>query len=56
MPKVMVTIMLEVNNSEATEADLLKLHRKIECKEKVCCAQKLGSQLKVKVTIRSNRS
>ena len=31
------------NNSETTEANLRKLHRKIEHNEKVCCTQKLGS-------------
>ena len=30
------------NNSKTTEADLMKLHRKIEHNEKVCWAQKLG--------------
>ena len=31
------------NNSKTTEANLTKLHRKIEHYEKVCCAQELGS-------------
>ena len=31
------------NNSNTTEANLTKLHRKIEHKEKVCRAQELGS-------------
>ena len=31
------------NNSKTTEANLAKLHRKIEHNEKVCCAQELGS-------------
>ena len=31
------------NNSKTTEANLMKLHRKIEHSEKVCCAQELGS-------------
>ena len=31
------------NNSETTEANLTKLHRKIEHNEKVCRAQELGS-------------
>ena len=31
------------NNSKTTEANLKKLHRKIEHTEKVCCAQELGS-------------
>ena len=31
------------NNSKTTEANLTKLHRKIEHNEKVCCAQELGS-------------
>ena len=31
------------NNSKTTEANLMKLHRKIEHHEKVCCAQELGS-------------
>ena len=31
------------NNSKTTEANLKKLHRKIEHYEKVCCAQELGS-------------
>ena len=31
------------NNSKTTEANLTKLHRKIEHKEKVCGVQELGS-------------
>ena len=31
------------NNSKTTEANLTKLHRKIEHNERVCCAQELGS-------------
>ena len=31
------------NNSKTTEANLTKLHRKIEHNVKVCCTQKLGS-------------
>ena len=31
------------NNTITTEANLRKLHRKIEHNEKVCCTQKLGS-------------
>ena len=31
------------NISKATEANLTKLHRKVEHNEKVCCAQELGS-------------
>ena len=31
------------NNSKTTEANLTKLHRKIEHHETVCCAQELGS-------------
>ena len=31
------------NNSIPTEANLMKLHRKIEYNEKVCCAEELGS-------------
>ena len=31
------------NNSKTDEANLTKLHRKIEHNEKVCCAQELGS-------------
>ena len=31
------------NNSKTTEANLMKLHRKIEHNEKVCRAQELGS-------------
>ena len=31
------------NNSKTTEANLMKLHRKIEHNEKVCWAQELGS-------------
>ena len=31
------------NNSKTSEADLTKLHRKIEHNEKVCRAQELGS-------------
>ena len=34
------------NNSKTTEANLTKLHRKIEHIEKVCCAQELGSYAK----------
>ena len=58
MPKVKVTIRSEVrsrsqsgqrsksclsNYSKTTEANLTKLHRKIEHNEKMCCAQELGS-------------
>ena len=31
------------NNSKTTEANLTKLHRKIEYNERVCIAQELGS-------------
>ena len=31
------------NNSKTTEANLTKLHRKIENNEKVCCTQELSS-------------
>ena len=31
------------NNSNTTEANVMKLHRKIEHNEKVCWAQELGS-------------
>ena len=31
------------NNSKTTEANLMKLHRKIEHNAKACCAQELGS-------------
>ena len=31
------------NNSKTTEANLTKLHRKVEHNEKVCRAQELGS-------------
>ena len=31
------------NNSKTTEANLMKLHRKIEHNEKVCHAQEIGS-------------
>ena len=31
------------NNSKTIQANLTKLHRKIEHYEKVCCAQELGS-------------
>ena len=31
------------DNSKTTEANLSKLHRKIEHYEKVCCTQELGS-------------
>ena len=31
------------NNSKTTEANLMKLHRKIKHNEKVCHAQELGS-------------
>ena len=49
MLKVKVTIMSEVKLclklccSSATEANLMKLHRKIKHNEKVCRAQDLGS-------------
>ena len=48
MPKVKVAIRSKSksclsNNSKTTEANLTKLHRKIEQNEKVCCAQELGS-------------
>ena len=48
MPKVKVAIRSEVkivssNNSKTTEANLTKLHRKIEHNEKVCRAQELDS-------------
>ena len=47
VPKVKVTIRSEVkscfsNNSKITEANLTKIHRKIEHHKNVCCAQKLG--------------
>ena len=31
------------SNSKTTEANLMKLHRKIEHHKKMCCAQELGS-------------
>ena len=34
------------NNSKTTEANSMKLHRKIEYNEKVCCAQEIGSYAK----------
>ena len=34
------------NNSKTTEANLTKLHRKIEHNKKVCSAQELGSYAK----------
>ena len=40
------------NNSKRTEANLTKLHRKIEHNEKVCRAHELVPTPKVKVTIR----
>ena len=48
MPKVKVAIRSKVrsclsNNSRTTEANLTKLHRKIDNNEKVCRAQELGS-------------
>ena len=48
MPKVKVAIRSKVKimsqlNSKTTEANLMKLHRKIEHNEKVCSAQELGS-------------
>ena len=49
MPKVKVTIRskvklcLNLGCSETTEANLMKLHRKIKHNEKVCRAQDLGS-------------
>ena len=49
MPKVKVTVMSEVKLclklccSLTTEANLMKLHRKIEHNEKVCRVQDLGS-------------
>ena len=47
-PKVKVTIrskvkILSQQYSKTTEANLTKLHRKIEHNEKVCRAQELGS-------------
>ena len=44
MPKVKVTIRSEVKLccSSTTEANLIKLHRKIKHNEKVCCAHDLG--------------
>ena len=45
-PKVKVAIRSKSclsNNSKTTEANLTKLHRKIEHNEKVCRAQGLGS-------------
>ena len=33
------------NNSKTTEANLMKLHRKIESNKKVCRAQELGSHI-----------
>ena len=47
-PKVKVAIRSKVksclsSNSKTTEANLSKLHRKIEHNEKVCRAQELGS-------------
>ena len=35
------------NNSKTTEANLTKLHRKIDHNEKVCHAQELGSYTQV---------
>ena len=49
MPKVKVTIGSDVKLclkscfSYTTEANLMKLHRKIKHNEKVCCTQDLGS-------------
>ena len=48
MPKVKVAIRSEVktclsNNPKTTEANLMKLHKKIEHNKKVCRAQTLGS-------------
>ena len=48
MPKVKVTVRSEVklclsNNSKTTEANLTKLHRKIDHNDKVCRAQEFGS-------------
>ena len=48
MPKVKVAISQRSksclsNNSKTIEANLTKLHRKVEHYEKVCCAQELGS-------------
>ena len=46
MPKVKVTVRSKScpsNNLKTTEANLMKLHRKVEHNEKVCCAQELGS-------------
>ena len=45
MPKIVLDI--------STEANLMKLHRKIEDNEKVCLAQDLDSASKVKIIIRS---
>ena len=45
MPKVKVTIRSKVKLccSNTTEANVMKLHRKIKHNEKVCCAQDVGS-------------
>ena len=49
MPKVKVTIRSKVNLclklccSNTTEANMMKLHRKIRHNEKVCRAQDVGS-------------
>ena len=49
MPKVKVTVGSEVKLclnsccSYTTEANLIKLHRKIKHNEKVCCTQDFGS-------------
>ena len=48
MPKVKVAVRSEVksclsNNSKTAEANLTKLHRKLEHNKNVCRAQELGS-------------
>ena len=59
MPRVKVTIRLEVKLclnfccSYTTEANLIKLHRKIKHNEKVCRAHDLVPTSKVKAAIRS---
>ena len=59
MPKVKVTIGSKVKLcltsfcSHTTEANLIKLHRKIKHNETVCHAHDFGFYAKVKVAVRS---
>ena len=50
-PKVRGQNRVSAITQKITEANLMKLHRKIEHNEKVCRALELGTLPKVKVTI-----